>query len=67
MESILPSSAPNKTGSNHFCYLNKFSIVLMAIVGPDYTFICVDIGGYGKSSDGGFLIPLIWTKDLKQA
>lgn len=44
---------PNKTGSNHFCYLNKFSIVLMAIVGPDYRFICVDIGGYGKNSDGG--------------
>ena len=44
---------PNKTGSNHFCYLNKFSIVLMAIAGPDYKFICVDIGGYGKNSDGG--------------
>ena len=44
---------PNKTGSNHFCYLNKLSIVLMAIVGPDYRFICVDIGGYGKNSDGG--------------
>lgn len=44
---------PNKTGSNHFCYLNKFSIVLLAIVGPDYRFICVDIGGYGKNSDGG--------------
>jgi hypothetical protein len=23
---------PNKTGSNHFCYLHKFSIVLLAIV-----------------------------------
>lgn len=44
---------PNNTGSNHYCYLNKFSIVLMAIVGPDYRFICVDVGGYGKNSDGG--------------
>ena len=44
---------PDKTGSNHFCYLKKFSIVLMAIVGPDYRFICVDIGGFGKNSDGG--------------
>lgn len=44
---------PKNTGSNHFCYLNKFSIVLMAIVGPEYQFICVDIGGYGKNSDGG--------------
>nr|CAI5829821.1 unnamed protein product [Callosobruchus analis] len=24
----------------------------MAIVGPEYTFLCVDIGGYGKNSDG---------------
>lgn len=44
---------PNNSGSTHFCYLKKFSIVLMAIVGPDYKFICVDIGGYGKNSDGG--------------
>lgn len=44
---------PNKTGSTYFCYLKKFSIVLMAIVGPDYKFLCVDIGGFGKNSDGG--------------
>jgi hypothetical protein len=25
----------------------------MAIVGPDYKFLCVDTGGYGKNSDGG--------------
>jgi len=24
----------------------------MAIVCPDYRFICVDIGGYGENSDG---------------
>ena len=44
---------PNKNESSHFCYLKKFSIVLMAIIGPDYRFICVDIGGYCKNSDGG--------------
>lgn len=44
---------PNNTGSQHFCYLKKFSVVLTAIVGPDYKFLCVDIGGYGKNSDGG--------------
>lgn len=44
---------PKKTGSNYFCYLHKFSIVLMAIVDAEYKFMCVDIGGYGKSSDGG--------------
>lgn len=44
---------PDKTGSNYWCYLNKFSIVLMAIVGPDYKFLCIDVGGFGKNSDGG--------------
>jgi hypothetical protein len=39
---------PNKTGSNHFCYLHKFSIVLLAIVDPDYKFSCIDVGAYGK-------------------
>lgn len=39
---------PPKTESNHFCYLKKFSIVLMEIVSADYKFICV-----GKNSDGG--------------
>lgn len=44
---------PPNSGSNYFCYLKKFSIVLLAIVGPDYKFLGVDIGGYGKNSDGG--------------
>nr|XP_022921038.1 uncharacterized protein LOC111429373 [Onthophagus taurus] len=44
---------PPNSGSNYYCYLKKFSIVLLAIVDYDYKFICVDIGGYGKNSDGG--------------
>jgi len=44
---------PNNTGSRHFCYLKKFSVVLMAVVDADYKFVCVDIGGYGRNSDGG--------------
>ena len=45
---------PNKTGSNHYCYLHKFSIVLLAIVDADYKFICIDVGAYEKkNSDGG--------------
>ncbi|XP_017482455.1 PREDICTED: uncharacterized protein LOC108371411 isoform X2 [Rhagoletis zephyria] len=44
---------PKKTGSNYWCYLHKFSVVLMAIVGPDYKFLCVDVGGFGRNSDGG--------------
>lgn len=44
---------PNKTGSNYFCYKQKFSFVLLAVVDHDYKFICIDVGGYGKNSDGG--------------
>lgn len=44
---------PRNSGSNYFCYLKKFSLVLLAIVGPQYNFLCIDVGGYGKNSDGG--------------
>lgn len=44
---------PDKTGSNYFCYLQKFSFVLLAVVDHEYKFICIDVGGYGKNSDGG--------------
>lgn len=46
---------PNNSGTQNFCYLKKFSTVLLALVDPDYKFICVDVGGYGKNSDGGIL------------
>lgn len=46
---------PNNSGSRNFCYLKKFSVVLMAIVDYDYKFICIDIGGYGRKSDGVIL------------
>lgn len=43
---------PRNSGSDHFSYLKKFSIVLMAIVDPHYKFITIDVGAYGKNSDG---------------
>lgn len=46
---------PDNTGSNYFCYLQKFSLVLLAIVDFDYKFIAIDVGGYGRNSDGGLL------------
>lgn len=44
---------PDNAGSLYYDYLKRHSIVLLAIVGPEYEFLCVDIGAYGRNSDGG--------------
>lgn len=42
---------PPNTGTLHFCYKQRFSIVLLAVVDADYKFILIDVGSYGKDSD----------------
>ncbi|XP_050300615.1 uncharacterized protein LOC126739132 [Anthonomus grandis grandis] len=41
-----------KSGSKFFGYKKTFCVVLLALVGADYKFLVVDIGGLGKNSDG---------------
>lgn len=45
--------APKLSGSLYWNYKKSYSIVLLALVDPSYNFIVVDVGVYGKNSDGG--------------
>ena len=44
---------PKKSGSKYYNYKRFFSSLLQALVGADYKYIIIDVGGYGSQSDGG--------------
>lgn len=52
---IFTIQAPENSGTQFHNYKGSFSIVLLAVVDARYCFRMIDVGAYGKSSDGGTL------------
>lgn len=45
--------APPDTGSAFYNFKGYFSVVLLAMAGPNYEFIMIDVGASGRNSDAG--------------
>jgi hypothetical protein len=58
--------APHNSGSLLFNHKKIFSVVLLAVVDANYKFTIIDdLGGYGKSNDGGLFTRSILGKSLE--
>ena len=46
---------PANSGTVYFNYKKTFSVILLVLVDANYNFIMIDVGSFGRSSDGGIL------------
>lgn len=51
---------PIKAGSAFYNYKGSNSIVLLALVDAYYRFITIDVGSYGRNSDGEMYSPNLY-------
>lgn len=49
----VPIRCPSNSGSMFFNYKKFFSVILQGVSDANYRFTNIDVGGYGKQSDGG--------------
>ena len=57
--------APPKSGTTFYNYKGTFSVVLLALVDARYRFTAIDVGSYGKNSDGGIFSESVLGKSLE--
>ena len=57
--------APKNSGSLFFNYKKHFSVVLLAVVDANYKFVIVNIGAYGRQSNGSVFSNSLFGRMLK--
>lgn len=55
---------PTDTGSLYYHYKHYFSIVLIGVCDANYSFVTIDVGAYGMSSDSSIFKESLFYKKL---